>query len=169
MFSLQRVSIILVIASIASMASSSANAQRIGLNIEEFDKELRVQDDLYRFANGGWLESTEIPSDKSNYGAFTVLADLSRERIKSTVDKVVKDRYPNGHDRQKVGDFYRSFMDEAQIKELGLNPLADEFNRINAIETHDDVMRYFGRAQFCLLYTSPSPRDATLSRMPSSA
>ena len=26
-----------------------------------------------------------------------------------------------------------------------------------------------GDAQFCLLYTSPSPRDATLSRMPSSA
>ena len=25
------------------------------------------------------------------------------------------------------------------------------------------------RAQTCLLYTSPSPRDATLSRMPSSA
>ena len=27
----------------------------------------------------------------------------------------------------------------------------------------------FGRAWSCLLYTSPSPRDATLSRMPSSA
>ena len=26
-----------------------------------------------------------------------------------------------------------------------------------------------GLAQTCLLYTSPSPRDATLSRMPSSA
>ena len=26
-----------------------------------------------------------------------------------------------------------------------------------------------GRARTCLLYTSPSPRDATLSRMPSSA
>ena len=26
-----------------------------------------------------------------------------------------------------------------------------------------------GLIQFCLLYTSPSPRDATLSRMPSSA
>ena len=25
------------------------------------------------------------------------------------------------------------------------------------------------RLKFCLLYTSPSPRDATLSRMPSSA
>ena len=28
---------------------------------------------------------------------------------------------------------------------------------------------YVGRALRCLLYTSPSPRDATLSRMPSSA
>ena len=26
-----------------------------------------------------------------------------------------------------------------------------------------------GQSKFCLLYTSPSPRDATLSRMPSSA
>ena len=28
---------------------------------------------------------------------------------------------------------------------------------------------YSGHIEFCLLYTSPSPRDATLSRMPSSA
>ena len=28
---------------------------------------------------------------------------------------------------------------------------------------------YGGHAVICLLYTSPSPRDATLSRMPSSA
>ena len=27
----------------------------------------------------------------------------------------------------------------------------------------------YGKYKFCLLYTSPSPRDATLSRMPSSA
>ena len=28
---------------------------------------------------------------------------------------------------------------------------------------------FIGQTTFCLLYTSPSPRDATLSRMPSSA
>ena len=31
------------------------------------------------------------------------------------------------------------------------------------------VMGIFGGFRICLLYTSPSPRDATLSRMPSSA
>ena len=31
------------------------------------------------------------------------------------------------------------------------------------------ALRLFGQGMICLLYTSPSPRDATLSRMPSSA
>ena len=30
-------------------------------------------------------------------------------------------------------------------------------------------LRYLSKCKICLLYTSPSPRDATLSRMPSSA
>ena len=33
----------------------------------------------------------------------------------------------------------------------------------------DQVARLGPDRQICLLYTSPSPRDATLSRMPSSA
>ena len=38
----------------------------------------------------------------------------------------------------------------------------------NTTETDADGSRS-GKITFCLLYTSPSPRDATLSRMPSSA
>ena len=39
-----------------------------------------------------------------------------------------------------------------------------DLNRDDALKSCDTVL-YSG----CLLYTSPSPRDATLSRMPSSA
>ena len=34
---------------------------------------------------------------------------------------------------------------------------------------HKQVLKNYAYASTCLLYTSPSPRDATLSRMPSSA
>ena len=34
--------------------------------------------------------------------------------------------------------------------------------------THENFLKYYD-VYLCLLYTSPSPRDATLSRMPSSA
>jgi len=33
----------------------------------------------------------------------------------------------------------------------------------------DELLETIRRTKVCLLYTSPSPRDATLSRMPSSA
>ena len=36
-------------------------------------------------------------------------------------------------------------------------------------EMNYDDSDVFARVTICLLYTSPSPRDATLSRMPSSA
>ena len=37
-------------------------------------------------------------------------------------------------------------------------------------KTYMQAVPYFDRLDYvCLLYTSPSPRDATLSRMPSSA
>ena len=39
----------------------------------------------------------------------------------------------------------------------------------NRTELNDDACRQFNRDGSYLLYTSPSPRDATLSRMPSSA
>ena len=37
------------------------------------------------------------------------------------------------------------------------------------IEKMVDILEGHGPFRICLLYTSPSPRDATLSRMPSSA
>ena len=36
-------------------------------------------------------------------------------------------------------------------------------------EMAEDFHTFTAKGLFCLLYTSPSPRDATLSRMPSSA
>ena len=46
--------------------------------------------------------------------------------------------------------------------EMLINPEADQAEV-------ERVIRELGLDRPCLLYTSPSPRDATLSRMPSSA
>ena len=47
-------------------------------------------------------------------------------------------------------------------------PAAKTKAAVASTVTLDDVLAHPRRAN-CLLYTSPSPRDATLSRMPSSA
>ena len=47
----------------------------------------------------------------------------------------------------------------------------NDFKKLDAAEVESLGMYYLfdGNKNSCLLYTSPSPRDATLSRMPSSA
>ena len=47
--------------------------------------------------------------------------------------------------------------------------IKDEQYNYQEILTLEDDYRLFGRIFICLLYTSPSPRDRTRSRMPSSA
>ena len=60
-----------------------------------------------------------------------------------------------------VGSDPSSTTDDAQ-KNIAVGTTA-----LDAVTTGDDVVAIGYDA--CLLYTSPSPRDATLSRMPSSA
>ena len=54
-----------------------------------------------------------------------------------------------------LGEQLHSLQHQGRVESLLIQP--------------QDVARHRLRALTCLLYTSPSPRDATLSRMPSSA
>ncbi|MFK7886046.1 MAG: M13 family metallopeptidase [Gammaproteobacteria bacterium] len=120
---------------------------RLGFDPANLDTSVRPQDDFYRHVNGGWLERTEIPSDKSNYGSFAQLADQSRQRLREIIERAAKTPARAGTDTQKVGDFYKSFMDTAAIARVGLTPLNDEVARIAAVASPADLMAYFGHAQ----------------------
>ncbi|HEY4240086.1 MAG TPA: M13 family metallopeptidase [Kofleriaceae bacterium] len=92
---------------------------------------------FYQYANGGWLKATPIPEDKSNYGMFTVLSDQSDERTKEIIEHA---KGAPGTDEQRIGDYYRAFMDEAGIEAKGIAPLQPSLDAINAIKTKDDVV-----------------------------
>jgi predicted metalloendopeptidase len=121
---------------------------RSGLDLAGFDRSVRPQDDLYRFAGGAWLAKTEIPADRSNYGTFSMLEDRARESLREIAEEAAADRSAApGSDRRKLGDLYASWMDTAAIESRGLAPVADELARVSAIRGTADVYAYMGRAQ----------------------
>ena len=68
-------------------------------------------------------------------------------------------------------DYFRRHLEE-RIREDGRS--LDQFRSASLAtgilsQPYGSALVRFGEGTFCLLYTSPSPRDATLSRMPSSA
>ena len=96
-------------------AAAPAKAARpSGVTLANFDRSVRPQDDFYRYVNGAWLASTEIPADKSNYGTFTKLADDVEVNLKAIVAEAAAAGAAKGTDQQLIGDFYSSFMDEAR-------------------------------------------------------
>ena len=129
------------------LAPSLVTAQQIPDPIDKsnFDESVRVQDDLFEFVNGTWLKKTEIPSDKSNYGVFTKLADLSQKRIKAIVDEVSKGNNVKGTDEQKVADLFSSFMDEGKVNELKATPIKQELASIAEIKSKAELVDWFAK------------------------
>lgn len=119
----------------------------LGFDPADFDTTVRPQDDFFRYVNGGWLDRTPIPPDRSNYGAFTELDEQAERDVLAIIEDAARatDR-PEGSDLQKIGDLYLSFMDSTRIENLGIAPLDEEFDRIDAIQNRDDVIRYIAES-----------------------
>lgn len=118
-----------------------------GIDIANFDTSVRPQDDLFRAINGKWLTEFELPADKSNYGSFTKLIEQSRTDVKAIIEEASKGDAPKGSDAQKVGDLYKSFMNQELLNEIGVKPLQPEFARIDAIQNTSDLSEYIAYAQ----------------------
>ncbi|MGH3936333.1 MAG: M13 family metallopeptidase [Pseudonocardiaceae bacterium] len=105
---------------------------------------MRAQDDLFRFANGAWMRATEIPADRTRYGAFDALADQSEQHLRTIIEDSVARPGAAGSPDQQIGDFYASFMDTARLEALGATPLKESLDRIDALATPADLVQYFG-------------------------
>jgi putative endopeptidase len=131
----------------AVAAQPPAPALTSGLLPDNVDRNVRPQDDFYRFVNGTWLAKTEIPADKSTYGAFIVLADGAEANLHVIAEEAAKANAAAGTDTQLIGDFYTSYMDEAKAESQGLAPLQPELDRIAAIKDRQQLQAYLATAQ----------------------
>ena len=117
------------------------------------DSSIRPQDDLFRFVNGGWLATAEIPADRPSSGAFTVLRDEAEAACRRIVEELAEDFSsvaPEGTsealatNRGRVGALYEAFMDEAHLEELGAEPLAEELAPVLGASSKEELARALG-------------------------
>jgi putative endopeptidase len=88
-----------------------------GFDEAGMDRSVAPGDDFYAFANGTWSKNTPIPADKSNFGAFEVLQDLSDLRTRGLLETAGKDPV------SKIGQAYATYLDTAMIESKGLAPI----------------------------------------------
>ncbi|HEX6742074.1 MAG TPA: M13 family metallopeptidase [Sphingomicrobium sp.] len=111
-----------------------------GIDTAGMDPSVAPGDDFYRYANGTWAKNTPIPPDKSNYGAFSVLADLSQQRVRDILDAQKDD--PNS----RIGMAYASFLDEAAVEAKGLTPIQPWLDQIRGLKSRAGFAALEGEA-----------------------
>ena len=88
-----------------------------GVEKENFSKTLKASEDFFRFVNENWLETTDIPADQSNYGAFTALDIETKAAIRAIIEEASLSADASAEAKQ-VGNFFKSYIDiEARNKE----------------------------------------------------
>ena len=107
------------------------------------DPEIRPQDDLFGHVNGRWLDTAEIPSDRSSWGPFVMLADEAESRVRAIIEKCASVG-PDDADAKKIGDLYASFMDEERAEQLGATPIADDLARVDTLSSLPKLLEFLG-------------------------
>jgi putative endopeptidase len=138
----------LAFASVAPLqAQQKGSGRALGIAVEHMDRTVRPQDDFFSFVSGNWVKTTAIPADQTIYGSFAILREETSDKVRALVQSAATDKTaPAGSVVRKVGDFYRAYMDEARIEQLGLKPLQGELARIAAVKTHADLPAAFANA-----------------------
>jgi len=143
---------------VAASASAQTNISAAprygswGYELKSGDPTVKPGDDFYRFAEGLATDQMQIPADRSRYGSFDKLTALSEARVRAVLEEAAAKPTPQN---QKIGAFYKSFLDEAKIESLGAKPLAADLDAIRAARTREELARlqgattdHFGRAFF---------------------
>lgn len=118
----------LSIAGAAQAQGAKPTYGSFGFDEAGMDRTVKPGDDFYRFANGTWEKNTAIPADRSNFGMFTVLDELSKERTRTILEE------SKGDAASRPGRAYASYLDKATVEAKGLAPIQPWLAEVKKVE-----------------------------------
>src|SRR5205814_3978911 len=117
-----------------------------GFDLAGANTKTKPGDDFFRYANGTWIDKTQIPPDKPAYSLRLAMTDLTEQRLHEMMEALAAKDVTNPPTlEEKVAAFYRSFMDEARVEQLGAKPIESVLSEVKKAETRDDLAALMGR------------------------
>ena len=154
-----KLAILFILLTLTSAVSASKNNQaskyseeKIGITDKaseriNIDSTVKAKENFYRYVNKDWLQNFQMPDHEVNYTVYTKLTDEANTHIEEIIRSSISSKEKLTEDEQKIGNFYRSFMNEERIESLGFSPLSDEFKKIDDIKNIETLSEYIGHAQ----------------------
>jgi putative endopeptidase len=114
-----------------------------GFDASGEDASVKPGDDFFRYADGKAVDKMVIPPDRSRFGAFDELRELSDARSQAVITS--PGAPAPGTDEAKVKALYASFMDQRRLDALGAKPLQPMLAAIKGVKTRAQMARLMGQ------------------------
>jgi putative endopeptidase len=123
---------------LAPTGCGTPESARHGLDLSLMDSSVKPCEDFYRYANGAWLKTAQMPEKNYRWG----MAQEVRERNARIVTDILqqlaaREDWPLDSLERKISDFYNSGLN-ADAEKAGIAPLAARLERIKKIGTKDE-------------------------------
>ena len=110
--------------------------------VKDLSKNIKAQDDFYKFINENWEKRTQIPSTKPAWGSFTELFEKNQDFLKEMINGLKKKKLSENSDEKKILTLYNSYSDMKRRNKEGISPLKKDLDRINGIKNIKDFEKY---------------------------
>jgi putative endopeptidase len=120
-----------------------------GFDVAGADFSTKPGDNFFRYANGAWLDKARIPADKPAYSLRVIMTDLTEQRLHELMETLAgKGIVEPASLGDKVGAFYRSFMDQMRVEQSAAQAIADELGDVKNARTREALAALMGRSAF---------------------
>ena len=107
-----------------------------GINPVFLDLSVDPREDFYQFVNGGWMNTTVIPPDRSSWGSFH---ELSKNTDQKVLEILEEELSTPGAAENKAARLYETGMNASSIEQIRLAPLGELFHKIEKIQGTTDL------------------------------
>ncbi|WP_429945522.1 M13 family metallopeptidase [Bibersteinia trehalosi] len=110
---------------------------------EGMDDNVAPQHDFYRYVNGKWQESAQIPADRTSWGTLAELNEINEKRAIALLQAVISEpKFAKDPRAMRLNALYQTYTDLETREQLGLAPIQAELAKIDQIKTLADLNHY---------------------------
>jgi len=119
-----------------------------GLNLSYMDTTVSPKEDFFRYVNGKWSDSTEIPDEYTTWGSFNELRKQTDADALAVLEGAAdSDSLDASSDQAKAVYMYESIIDTVARNKKGVEPLKPYLAKIDAINNKQDLQAYLTEMQ----------------------
>ena len=128
----EKLNLLISISGCSSCSPTEQEKKEIhGIDLANMDPTANPTDDFYTFANGAWLDKTEIPGKAGAWGGFSQLREETNNEMIDILDEAIRSgSYAEGTDQRKASDFFSIGMDSLLAEKAGITPVRNYLRKL---------------------------------------